>query len=39
MDRTEVARCVGKIFAYLGCGQREQARQWARKLIAYLQTI
>ena len=39
MDRSEVARAIGKIFAYLACGKREMAREWAKKLIAFLETI
>ena len=39
MDRSESARCIAKVFAYLACGNRQMAREWARKLIAYLETI
>ena len=39
MSRTEAAQCIGKIFAYLGCGKPELARSWALKLIDWLRTI
>lgn len=39
MDRNEAARAIAKVFAYLACGKPEQARQYARQLISWLQTI
>ena len=39
MDRTEVARAIAKVFAYLGCGKPELARPWADKIINWLQSI
>lgn len=39
MDRTEVARLVAKVWAYLACGKPDQARAYARQLIGWLETI
>ena len=39
MDRQETAQAIAKVLAYLACGKREQARIWAQKLIAWLETI
>jgi hypothetical protein len=39
MDRTEAARAISKVFAYLNCGKRDSAREWAKILIAWLETI
>jgi hypothetical protein len=39
MDRTEAARCLAKVFAHIAVGQPGTARVWAKKLIAWLQTI
>jgi hypothetical protein len=36
MNRSETMRVVGKILAYLGCAQRDKARQWAAVLISML---
>lgn len=33
MDRTETARCIAKIQAYLACGQFTKAQEWADKLL------
>jgi len=39
MTRQEAAAAMAKVFAYLGCGKRETARDWAQRLIAWLETI
>ena len=39
MDRAEAAQAIGKIFAYLACGKPDLAHVWARKLIAWLETL
>ena len=39
MDRQDAARAIANIFAYLACGHHEEAREWARKLIVWLETI
>ena len=39
MTRQEAAQAIAKVFAYLACGNVEQARAWARKLIAWLEGI
>lgn len=35
----DVCTAVGKISAYLRCGNREGARKWAWKLVGYLVTL
>lgn len=35
--RVSLARCVGKICAYLAVGKREDARVWANALVDILQ--
>lgn len=37
MDRSEASRCIAKVIAYLACGNMEQARVWARRLINMLE--
>ena len=32
MDRVTASTMIAKIFAYLACGKREQARTWAVQL-------
>ena len=39
MDRTEAARLLAKVFAFVACGQRDKARQHAQALINWLRTI
>ena len=39
MNRNEAAQAIAKVFAYLACGKPEQARVWARQLIAWLQSV
>jgi len=34
MDRTQAARCLAKICAYVACGQLEKARAWRDELLA-----
>ncbi len=39
MDRREASQAIGKVFSYLACGRRDLAREWAARLIAWLQTV
>jgi hypothetical protein len=39
MDRADATRAIAKVFAYLACGKRDMAREWARILIAWLETV
>ena len=39
MDRVTASTMIAKVFAYLACGKREQARTWAAQLIAWLETV
>jgi hypothetical protein len=36
MDRTEASRALGKVLAFLACGRREKAREWAGILVSML---
>ena len=37
MDRSEFSRVLGKVLAYAACGKRDDARQWAARLVSMLQ--
>ncbi len=37
MDRHEANRLLAKVIAYLACGKRDKAREYAAQLIAALQ--
>jgi hypothetical protein len=37
IDRSAVAQSLAKAIAYKACGKDEEARAWARKLIAQLE--
>ena len=39
LNREEAFRAIAKVFAYLNCGKPEKAREWALKLIEWLETI
>jgi hypothetical protein len=39
MDRQQAAQAIAKVFAYLACGKIDEARIWAHKLIAWLESI
>jgi len=39
MSRSEAAQAIAKVFAYLACGKIEAARDWASRLIRWLETI
>lgn len=39
MDRTQAARLIAQVFAYLACGKPDQARAAARPLIAWLESL
>ena len=39
MNQSEACRAVAKVFAYLACGKREAAREWAKRLISWLEGI
>jgi hypothetical protein len=39
MDRQTAARHIAKVFAFLACGQPEQARVHAQQLVRWLQSI
>ena len=36
MDRSEAAKCLAKVIAYLACGKVELAREWGDKLVDML---
>lgn len=36
IDRTEISRLLGKTLAYLACGKRAEASQYARQLVQAL---
>ena len=36
MDRAEFSRVLGKVLAYAACGKRDDARQWAARLVSML---
>lgn len=39
MTREEASRAIAKVFAYLACSKPELARPFARRLIAWLESI
>ena len=39
MTHREAMQAVAKVLAYLACGKRELAREWAVKLISWLEGI
>jgi len=38
-SRSDVARAIAKVFAYLACGNQREAQLWAGRLISWLETI
>ncbi len=36
VDRAEFSRVLGKVLAYAACGKRDDARQWAARLVSML---
>ena len=39
MDRADASRALSKVFAYMAVGKRDMAREWARKLISWLESV
>jgi hypothetical protein len=36
MDRSEAAKCLAKVIAYLACGKIDMAKVWGDKLVDML---
>lgn len=39
MTHVEAMRAVSKVLAYVACGKPDEARVWAGRLIAWLESI
>lgn len=38
-DRVALSQCVGKLMAYVRVGKKEEAKEWALKLVEHLKRL